>query len=81
MVPSFTYALTLNLYETGEVGLDYSIDTGTEVFHYINDQITDGWDWTTDNINDFFNPPSGTSFLDAFINGWSFSTNNTGIPE
>lgn len=70
MVPSYVYALTLNFYDTGEVTYEFTIDTGTDVMHYTNDQITNGWNWTTDNINLFFNPPDGTSFWNAFLDGW-----------
>jgi RHS repeat-associated protein len=81
MIPAYTYALTLNLYETGEAAFEFSIDTGAGVFSYLNNQLTSGWNWTTDNINNFFNPTGGTSFFEALQQGWFSSTNGTGVPE
>ena len=48
MLPAYTYAQTLNLYETGVVAIGYSIDMGNAVYHY----VLDAYAWSNENVID-----------------------------
>ena len=71
MPAAYTYALTLNFYDTGKVALGYSIDTGKAIYNYylhpaylwtdthiitpVEYGVIAAADWTIDTANDITN--------------------------
>ena len=63
MVPAFTYALGLNLYEDGSLALGYVVDTGVYVYEWTKEIMGNYLiDPLSNLIEDFLNNVSSTFY-------------------
>lgn len=76
MLPAYTYALTLNLCESGEALWSYTVDAGGTIYVWTTDAVGEGYDWTKGEITGIFD-----NMLSIFNEAYKLFTPNGGVAE